>query len=240
MKTTRTRAAFVRPSMTRPLSHPALRFLEGDGTGPGGGQGAAPADEGPTGETVDEKTHEDPPDGGKANDISSLPEWAQEHIRSLRQENKASRLSAKETAAQEARDALAQDIGKALGLIKDEGQAPDPAELTKQVEAAQASQRQASIELAVYKTASQHDGDPAALLDSRAFLEKVAALDPTADDFASQVGNAIKAQVESNPKLKAESPVPGRSGGEIRGGDTTPPAQTPAQLAASIRKNRPY
>lgn len=131
-------------------------------------------------------------------------------IADLRRENASSRTNAKATAAEEARTALVQELGKALGLVKDGDATPKPEELTAQLTAAHAAQRQAAVDLAVYQRAGTHQGDPTALLDSRAFQAKVADLDPTAEDFPTQVDAAIKAALDANPKLKA-APVAMRS-----------------------------
>lgn len=245
MKHTRPVAPMVRPSMLAPLSDPRLRFMTATPDGPAGvavpeGDAAPPTEGQPAGEPS-----ETPPAGDNsaqppADDFNALPEWAQKQIRDLRAENAKDRTSAKQNAAQEARDALAQDIGKALGLVKDDSTTPDPEQLTKQVAEAQATAAQKSIELAIYQTASAHEGDPKALLDSRSFLEKVSSLDPASGDFQTHIGEAIKQAVTDNPKLKTASQVPGRSGGEIRGGTPSPTEQTPESLAALIRKKRTY
>ena len=140
-----------------------------------------------------------PAETGKVED---LPDWAQKIIRESRDEAGKACTAAKANAAAEARTALAQEIGKALGLIKDD-EKPDPAKLTEQLTATQAQARQSAVELAVYKAASKHSGDPTALLDSRAFLASVADLDPNGSDFSTKVDDAIKAAVAANPKLKA-------------------------------------
>lgn len=144
-----------------------------------------------------------------AGKVEDLPDWAQKLIKDAREDAGKARTTAKQTAAEEARNQLAQQIGKALGLVKDD-EKPDPEKLTQQLTAAQAAQRQATVELAVFRNASKHQGDPAALLDSRSFLAKVADLDPTASDFETKVSNAIKDAVETNTKLKAGQ-APGRS-----------------------------
>lgn len=172
--------------------------------------------------------------------VEDLPDWAQSLVRDLRAENASARTNAKASAAQEARDSIATEIGKALGLVdNDKASAPSVDDLKTQLTTAQAASKQAAIELAVYRAASQHDGDPAALLDSRAFLAKVTDLDPSAKGFADEIGEAIKEQVTNNPKLKASGPAPSRSGGEL-GGKNEHQGQTPEQLAALIRKNRHY
>lgn len=145
------------------------------------------------------------------------PDALKAMIADLRKENAASRTNAKAQAADEARQALVQELGKALGLVKDGEDAPKPEELTAQVQAAQQAAREAAIELAVYRGASKHQGDPDALLDSRTFLEKVAALDPKAEDFTTKIDAAIKDAVDTNPKLKATLAA-ARSGNDFTGG----------------------
>src|SRR5690606_35142158 len=113
---------------------------------------------------------------GNGEGLPDDPDALKAMIADLRKENAASRTNAKAQAADEARQALVQELGKALGLVKDGEDAPKPEELTAQVQAAQQAAREAAIELAVFKAAPTHQGDPNALLDSRTFLEKVAAL----------------------------------------------------------------
>lgn len=149
--------------------------------------------------------------------VESLPDAVQKIIREARDEAGKARTTAKANAAAEARDALAKEIGKALGLVKDD-ETPDPAKLTEQLTATQAQARQAAVELAVYKAAGKHSGDPVAILDSRAFLASVQALDPNGSDFNTAVDAAIKAAVEGNPKLKATAPAAGASTVQHAGG----------------------
>ena len=104
------------------------------------------------------------------------PDKARAEIERLRRENGSARTTAKQQAADEARAELAQTIGKALGIVKDDKTPVDPAEITKQLADAQAAQRVTAVELAVYRTATDHGGDPNALLDSRTLYEEVARL----------------------------------------------------------------
>ncbi|PTU57195.1 hypothetical protein DBB34_05460 [Sphaerisporangium cinnabarinum] len=173
------------------------------------------------------------------------PAKAKAEIERLRRENASARTTAKQTAADEARTALVQDLGKALGLVKDGDTAPTPEQLTEQATAARDEARVARVELAVYQRATAHQGDPAALLDSRAFLAKVADLDPTADDFGDKVDTAIKAAIDTNPKLKA-APVQAsgpssvdHAGGTGEGAVTTEQfaAMSPAEKNALYVKN---
>ena len=182
--------------------------------------------------------------------VEDLPEWAQKIIRDSRDEAGKARTTAKANAAAEARDALAKEIGKALGLVKDD-ETPDPAKLTEQLTATQAQARQAAIELAVYKAAGKHSGDPVAILDSRAFLASVQALDPNGSDFTSAVDAAIKAAVEGNPKLKATAPAAGASTVQHAGGSGEAARTLDAQieearkagkheLAISLQRQKAY
>ncbi|WP_405204412.1 hypothetical protein OG795_15405 [[Kitasatospora] papulosa] len=151
-----------------------------------------------------------------------------------RKEAGKTRVTAKQQAADTARQELAQQIGKALGIVEDD-QPADPAQLTQQLEAEQAKARQTAVELAVYRTAREAGGDPDALLDSRSFAASLADLDPT--DTAA-VKAAVQAAVTANPKLAAnpQPAGPARSGAEFTG----PPAQgvSPQQFAAMSYQQR--
>lgn len=140
--------------------------------------------------------------------IKADPEKAEKEIRRLRGESAESRTT-RDAAAEAARIAVVQDIGKALGLVKDDA-TTDPAALTAAAQEATTKAREAQVELAVYKAAgiAETKADPAALLDSRAFLASVRDLDPSAADFQTKVNAAIKAAVEANPKLAAQEAAP--------------------------------
>lgn len=159
------------------------------------------------------------------------PESARAEIERLRKENGAERVNAKAKAADEARNELAQQIGKALGLVEDEQ--VDPAKLTAELTASQQAAKQARVELAVFKAAADAGGDPAALLDSSSFLATLGDIDPS--DTAA-VSAAIKSAVESNPRLGAEPatrlPAPNPAQGASGGGPTIP-----AQLGKSDIEN---
>lgn len=182
--------------------------------------------------------------------IESLPDAVQKIIRESRDEAGKARTTAKANAAAEARTALAQEIGKALGLVKDD-ETPDPAKLTEQLTATQAQARQAAVELAVYKAAGKHSGDPVAILDSRAFLASVTDLDPNGSDFNTAVNAAIKAAVDGNPKLKSTAPAAGASTVQHAGGSGEAARTLDAQieearkagkheLAISLQRQKAY
>jgi len=166
----------------------------------------------------------DPPvtDPPKANPWDD-PKVAQAEIEKLRRENGASRTNAKEAAATEARNELAQSIGKAIGLVQDEP--IDPAKLTESLTSSQAETKQARVELAVFRNAITAGGDPAALLDSTSFLKSLDGIDPS-DGAAVQA--AITAAVGTNQRLGAatsETPptrVPAPNPAQGTGGDGAP------------------
>lgn len=176
----------------------------------------------------------------KAIDAAPADPWddpaaARTEIEKLRRENGADRTNAKTAAAEEARSALAQQIGKALGFVADDTPV-DPQKLTADLTAAQTSAKQATLELAVYKAASAVKADASALLDSRSFLEQVSTIDPT--DSAA-LAAAITAATTSNPRLKA-SQVAAVGGADLTGGTGTVRTYTRAQIAdtAFYRANK--
>ena len=150
-------------------------------------------------------------------------------VKAARQEAGKARINAKQAAADEARAELAQQVGKALGLVADDP--VDPAALTQQIEASQAQARQAQIELAVYRAADTAGGDPIALLDSRTFLETAASIDPSdSDALVAAIGQAVTA----NPRLGKAAPGPqGMKPNPAQGGSAGPPPGIGAQIAAA-------
>jgi hypothetical protein len=137
------------------------------------------------------------------------------------------RTTAKKNAAEEAKAELVQQMGRALGLIKDDkDEAPDPAKLTAEIERATAAHRETAIELAIYRSAGKHGADPDALTDSRTFLNSIKDLDPSDEGFAKAVSAAIKAAVADNPKLRAQGQAPARTSGDFSGSSGGRPKDT--------------
>jgi hypothetical protein len=195
----------------------------GNGTGgQGSGQGGQPSGQNP-----------DPSGNDPAATIARL----ERDLTAARQEAAKSRTTAKQNAANEARQELAQTIGKALGIVQDD-QPADPAELTRtitektsRIGELETTVRTQAIELAAYKAADRHGANPAALLDSRSFLASVAELDPAAADFTTKLDDAIKAAVDANQQLRTGQ-APRRGGGDFAGGPGT--QQRPTSLHAAI------
>lgn len=159
-----------------------------------------------------------------AEDVASLPDWAQKLIGKTRSEAAGNRAKASENA--QALEATRDAIAKALGLKGDDDPVTAARTAAEQRDAALAEAKQTRVENAVLRMATKHGADPEALTDSRSFMRVLEAIDPGADDFATQVETAIKDAVEKNPLLKgaAASPPapPARSGGPVGGGAPVP------------------
>ncbi|KFK87845.1 phage minor structural protein [Streptomyces sp. JS01] len=143
------------------------------------------------------------------------PERAMKAIENLRTEvddQKKKRAEDKQKAADEQANFMKRLAGL-FGVQTDEEKPPTPEELAKQLaeeqtrtKASDDRARQREVELAVYKMAGKHGGDPDALLDSRNFAKAIEKLDPTADGFDEAVAKAVKTAVDSNSKLAAKAP----------------------------------
>lgn len=144
-------------------------------------------------------------------DITALPEWGQKLIRDARAEAAKSRTSAKQTAADEARQQTLAQVAKALGIGK-EGQPVDPDELTAQIQDAQAAAWRSGVELTVHRVATRLGADVEALLDSNQFLDTLDDLvddDPRSPDFAAALEAKVQAALEKHPnKYKAAGQAP--------------------------------
>lgn len=146
----------------------------------------------------------DPTPVKPAEDISSLPDWAQKQIKDARAEAAKSRTTAKQQAAEEAQRQTLAQVAKALGLGEDE--APDVDGLTEQIEHSQAVAFRSSVELGVFRAASALGADAEALLDSNKFIDSLDGLvdeDPRSKEFAEAVRAKVQEAVEANPKYKA-------------------------------------
>ncbi|WP_326728840.1 hypothetical protein [Streptomyces phaeochromogenes] len=224
-------AGWAHPYPLTPFSPFVHASGAGDGGQGAGGDGGANAgqqggDEGqggtgsggqdPTGQQAQGAPAQQPAEG----DIKTLPEWAQKVITDARGEAGKARTTAKQHAADEARQQLAQDIGKALGLVTDDKPA-DPAQLTAQVTDLSGQLRSARVELAAYRAAGTEGANADRLLNSRGFGDKLAALDPSDEKFAEQLKKAITDEVATDPGLYRATPAgPARGGAEFNGPPT--------------------
>jgi hypothetical protein len=136
-----------------------------------------------------------------AEDIASLPEWAQKQIRDLRGEATKARTAAKQTAAQEARQQTLAEVAKALG-IGQEGKPVSAEDLAGQIEQAQSSAWVSAVELQVYRAAGSLGADAEALLDSNFFRDSLDDLvdeDPRSAEFAEALKTKVQAALEAKP-----------------------------------------
>lgn len=147
------------------------------------------------------------------------PAKARAEIERLRREAGAARVTAKQQAADEERERLL----KLLSGNSPEPQTPEQlaqqlAEARTQGTAAQQQAADTARELAVLRTAQRLGANGDALLDSRAFMATIGALD-TADPaaLATAVEQHLTAALTANPALRA-GPAVARSGGDMGGG----------------------
>lgn len=167
------------------------------------------------------------PDG-----LPTDPEQLQNMVRALRKENAKDRTAAKQKAADDAQASLVQQIGKALGLIKDDDDTPTPDDLTRQLAAEQDAKRSAQTALAVYR-AAQGIADPDMLTDSARFHKALADVDIT-DQQA--VTDAVKAFIKDHPQY-AGTRAPQAGGANTidhpaGSGETTPQSTSLNQAVA--------
>lgn len=203
------------------LAHHRLTFDDAvmqEGAGGAGGAGGDAGDSGAdagTGDAGAEAADADKPDA-KGTDsaaakttewdgkVDSLPAGAQKIINDLRGKDGDERIAAKTLAA----------IQKALNPDAKGNEKPNAEQLTAQLTAQAETTKQVQTELAVYKLAGKQGADADALLDSRAFLAKIADLDHT---DTKAVTKAITDAITDNPKLKAARAA-GQSGADFSGG----------------------
>lgn len=190
-----------------------------DGADAGGGAVPTPGDM--PGATTPEVDNEQPDDDGD--------DW-QAKYQAIKGE--ARKWESRAKANKQAQDQLAA-IVKALNPEADDTSKPDPQALAQQLTAAQQAQQAAATELAVYRAAAQAGADPQALTDSRSFMDAVNKLDPTADDYTSQVQAAIKDALAKRPTLAAPQRA-ARSSGEHK---QTPTQGAPTSLADAISRH---
>lgn len=169
--------------------------------------------------------------------------FSKEYVEKLRREAASYREKAKTdaaAAAEAAKTELAQSIGKALGLVKDDTP-PDPAALVARAEDEKnkAIEREQSLkrQLAVLTGADKHAANTAELLDSNAFGSKLKALNPDADDFATQVDALIKETVDGNPSKYKRVQVAASPGGAQHTGEQ-PPGDPENKSIDDLRKER--
>lgn len=97
---------------------------------------------------------------------------------------------------------------------KDDDADADPEAIKGELTAAQREAREARVENRILRDASKHGANGIRLVDSRSFMSEIANLDPSADDFGTQVEAAIKKAVENDDYFKvAAGPRPAKQQG---------------------------
>lgn len=174
-----------------------IRYGEGEGGNAGGSGGSGEGGEGAvTGGEGAEGVQSGTGAGADAQDVASLPQWAQKVISDARADA-AKYRTGQQTAAQTAQQELADKIAQAIGLKADES--TDPAALTQKLTEAQQATAQKDRQLAVFRAAADTK-QANALLNRLDFTNSIAGLDPAdGDAFAA----AVKAAVDADPSLKA-------------------------------------
>ncbi|MGD3112546.1 hypothetical protein [Streptomyces sp. YGL11-2] len=151
-------------------------------------------------------------------------------------EQRASEQAERAQQLQTALDAVQQALnldGNGEGEQDPAALAATVAERDKQLDQTGAELRTARVQLAAYKAAADHGARADRLLNSRSFLDTVAALDPADATFDEQLVAAIRAAVEADPDLYRATPtVPGRGGAEFNGAPAAP--TKPATLRDAI------
>ena len=202
-------------------------------------------------------------------DVTDLPPWAQKQLRDIRAEAARYRTSAKDLEGklskyEETHKQQMDGIAKALGLAPDEA-TPEQIMAERDAERANAESerrraQQAAVELATYRASATLGADGNALLDSRSFVRAIEGLDPSADDFAQRVRDAITEALDAHPEWKApasarpeppstvpepkpEPTIPRSSNGQFTGAPAGPrqwtdddvARATPQQLVQAMR-----
>ncbi|RLL66986.1 hypothetical protein [Streptomyces sp. Z26] len=210
----------------------------GDGGGDGGGSGNG-GDGTRSGAGKDGGQGKDGDGGGE--DLAATVKQLKKELADARRDAGKARTDAKKQAADDAVAALTQQLGKALGFVKDDTP-PDPAKLAEAIAQKdttiaerESTLRAKDVELAVWSRADKAGAKAAALLDSRAFLSKLAELDPAdKQQFTSALDDAIKAAVKDNPGSFAAQAPAGRSGADLSGGSGEGKTKRTGSLAGAI------
>ncbi|WP_433677985.1 hypothetical protein [Nocardia sp. CA-119907] len=168
------------------------------------------------------------------------PTQLSEIITELRRDLESARTGASaaaDQAAQQARDAVVQEIGRALGLVADEDADPEQviAELTDRASTSDRKLRDYRIKDAITSAADTHHGDHKLLIPYLRGIGVLDELDPEATDFTTQVDALVADAITTNPKL-ANTPPVARSGGEFNAANATPPAPAVDDDIEAIRR----
>ena len=159
-------------------------------------------------------------------------------IADLRAENAKSRTTAKEQAAEQARNELIEKLAGSLGLStapNEEATSPEETvtKFANEVEQERARAKTAALELAVYKAATNAGVNADMLLDSRSFADAITDLDPT---DTQAISDAINTVVQSRPELRqVQATSPTRTDHTPGGQDSAQPINVSDAVASFYR-----
>ncbi|MFJ7337874.1 hypothetical protein ACIQUU_32075 [Streptomyces sp. NPDC101116] len=168
------------------------------------------------------------PQQGEPQNVASLPQWAQDHIRALRTEAADYRTRAQGTAPAAEPTAPQAPAPAAEG---DLSRLPQWAQ--RAVNDGQGAAQQLALQSAIIAAAPAAGADIARLLDSQTAMRTLAAVD--AND-ATAVQQAITNLLGTHRHLAAQAPGPARAGAEFTSGGAG--EVTPAQFAAMDYQQR--
>lgn len=198
---------------------------DGSGDGAGGDGGSGNGDGAGSRDDSGKDTSQ-----GKGDDLTATVKRLEKELADARKDAGKARTDAKKQAADDAVKALTQQLGKALGFVKDDAP-PDPkaladaiAQKDTTISEKESALRAKDVELAVWARADKLSAKAGQLLDSRSFVKQIAELDPSAKGFTTALDQAIKDAVKDNPAFAATAPA-GKSGGDLSGGTGEGPAK---------------
>ncbi|MBF6333330.1 hypothetical protein [Nocardia transvalensis] len=139
--------------------------------------------------------------------------------------------------ADQAREAVVQEIGRALGLVADENTDPEQviAELTERATASDRKLRDYRVKDAITTAADTHQGDHKLLVPYLRGTGALDELDPDAPDFSTRVDSLVADAIAANPKLAGAAAV-ARSGGDFSAGTASPPATDDDEDIEALRR----
>lgn len=174
------------------------------------------------------------PPAQAAEDVASLPDWAQKMIRDTRAEAAKARTDAKAAAAADARKAVLDEFAQKLGFAGDNP--PDPAELASQAGAAREAAWSYAVELEVIR-ATGDPGAAAKLLDSVSFLDsldEMVDLNPSSTEFKDGLKTKVQEALAKLPAPPAGQAPNGPRPDPTQGTRGTPPANRPTSLTQAL------
>ena len=175
-------------------------------------------------ETTGDQPEGQPPEGDPTPEPEGAGEpdqFPREYVEELRQENAKwrSKLRDLETNHQSTTDTLSK-IAKQLGIEQEE---PDVAEVQRQLEQRDRELSGLKVSNAVQEAARTHKADVDLLVPYLKGQGKLDGIDPDDTDAISRI---VAESVESNPKLRAQTPGGSADGGAGRTSDPKPQTMT--------------